>query len=188
MKIRPAGDIAVLGLAVLLVAQLFLLSSRRSATDQAPLPSPSFVGLGDTLATGWLESAEGAGIALGYGTHEPTVLLVFHSECGHCRTVAPQWADWLLSPPHGARVMAVSEEEHRTATEYAEAARWNVEVRRLSSVASPYSPLAMRTPWLFLLDDQGIVTFHGHGDQLEALDRALSQLLGESDLQAGNAP
>lgn len=76
--------------------------------------------------------------------------------------------------------MAVSEEEHRTAMEYAEAAGWNVEVRRLTSAPSEHSPLAMRTPWLFLLDDQGIVTFHGHGNQLEALDllpRAITRTL-----------
>ena len=101
----------------------------------------------------------------------PSLLLVFHSECGHCRRVAPDWRRWIEEHGTELRVIAISKEEREPAVAYAREHGWEVEVRtvEVGLLGGREHALTARTPWLFALDGAGIVIGEGHGSRIDEL-------------------
>lgn len=170
------GNVALIALSLLLMAQIGYVALRRS---NAPPPvAVRFVTEGDALDGLLIEEDGRAWAPFQEGdAASPTIFLVFHSECAHCDLVAEAWRTWLAGPHHGVRVYAVSREELPAARAYAKKHAWDVDVSRLPDDAGPEGrSLLMRTPWLVLTDGAGVVRFQGHGSRLEELDIALATL------------
>ncbi len=78
------------GLILLAFLQLLVLGVRLKPGARSSERWPT---VGDTLSGFPLrQSHNPRGVQSQWG---PTVLLVFHSRCGHCAEVAPLWADWI---------------------------------------------------------------------------------------------
>ena len=111
---------------------------------------------------------------------EPTLVLVFHSECVHCATIAPEWARRLAEAPPGLRIVAVSREPHAVASSYARTHGWQVEVLSLEDpepdFGSPAFELTKRTPWIYGLDASGRIQATGKG---AAFARVAAELTSE---------
>lgn len=165
----------MIGLVLLAVVQIAVLGAVRgnatvgAARWLAPGDQVSDIGVVDR--TGTLRSLT---------TRQPTLVLVFHSECGHCRRVAPAWRAWLEEHEDDVAVVAVSQEPHASAQAYASEHAWDVSVRTVpeASLGSREHALTSRTPWLFALDGDGFVIADGHGSRIEEIG---GLLLGERD-------
>jgi hypothetical protein len=164
-------DPAILGLAVLLVVQLAVVLNRqtmRASPDFQPVIAG--VSLNDIQAIG----PAGAEPAV----DGPTLLLAFHSECAHCLRVSPQWAEWLRT--HGSdRVIAISREELDVAARYASEQDWSVLVRSIptADLRGLETALLSRTPWIYVVDADGIVQAAGHGNRIEELGALFEDLV-----------
>jgi hypothetical protein len=178
MKIRGA-DVVLLGLIVLAGTQVAIAMARRASAPIPPMPSFRFVAVGDTLG--------GVGVIDSSGVSHPlvdpdgpplaTLVMAFHSECVHCETVAADWAAWLATPRAGVRAVAVTREDVAVGHAYALAHGWSVEVVKVDAEPGDEGQaLVARTPWLVLLDGEGLVSFHAQGEGLAALDQAIEEL------------
>jgi len=153
-------DWILIGLVLLAVGQAVVLSFGEDVGLTAGTP---WFTVGDTLADLQLLDSQGGTASLAGGT--PTLLLVFHSDCGHCREVAPLWRAWTGTTWGNVRVVAISSEEPVTAQAYAAEKEWNTEVWTVaaSRLGGPGHTLTSRTPWVFVLDPAGVVLAEGHG-------------------------
>ena len=163
-------DWVLLGLVLLAVSQAVVLSFRADFGLTADTP---WFTVGDTLADLDLLDSEGGTASLAGGTH--VLLLVFHSECGHCQEVAPLWRAWTGTSWGDVRVVAVSSEEPATAEAYAAEQDWNAEVWTVgaSRLGGPGHTLTSRTPWVFVLDPAGVVLAEGQGARIAELAAVL---------------
>lgn len=157
------------GLLVLAVAQVAAIGF-----TVADGPSASAVGVGTDLSGVTVRTA--AGVETPLATGEPLVLLVFHSECGHCRRVAPDWKAWMSSGGGAAQAVALSPEPPSVAGAYAEEHGWDVPVWTVDAarLGGRAHALTSRTPWVFVLDARGVVVSEGHGTQLTRLAPPMS--------------
>ena len=115
---------------------------------------------------------------------EPTVLLVFDSQCAHCLAVAPAWKAWIGNGPPGLRVVGVSTEPLETAGAFAQARGWGVEVWQVEApTGSLGHALTSRTPWVFILDGEGRIQEEGHGSRLAELTSGVSAFVAEAGVQ-----
>lgn len=153
-------------LVILLVTQLSALGLHSRAGAAIPSSRPGvgddlgrlqLAGLGDTIQT------------LTFG--ETTLLLVFNSECTHCRSVAPVWKTWLQANDAHMHVVAVSPEPYEVARDFAVEYGWGVDVFSIDPGrrGSAAHRLASRTPWLFLIDGNGVILAEGHGERIAEL-------------------
>ena len=163
-------DWVLLGLVLLAVIQAVVLSLRADSGLTAGTP---WFTVGDTLADLRPLDSEGRPASLAGGTH--TLLLVFHSECGHCREVAPLWRAWTGTSWGDVRVVAVSSEEPAAAQAYAADQDWNAEVWTVaaSRLGGPGHTLTSRTPWVFVLDPAGVILAEGQGARIAELTAIL---------------
>jgi hypothetical protein len=148
--------------------------------------------VGDSVADVSIVGGGGAGSTLPERGTVVSVVLAFSSECMHCATVAPAWAEWMRRPHAGVRVLAVSPEPLDEAQDYATRWAWSAEVAstRLEVLTDQARRLTSRTPWLFLIDAAGRVLFEAHGARLSDLDRAIqnaAQLSASSPPQSPDA-
>ena len=159
----------IVGLIVLAIAQLVVFGYR--SVNAGPIGRR--VGVGDDVAGLTVVDATGAERALATGA--TTILLIFHSECGFCATVAPDWRAWLDEHRSEEAVLAVSKEPIAAAAAYVGEHGWNVDVASLEvgMLGGQAHSLISRTPWIFILDADGVVLAEGHGDQLAELAGAL---------------
>jgi len=99
------------------------------------------------------------------GLDTPTVLLVFNSECGHCTDVASLWRDWLQAQRGDAQAVAVSREAQEVAEAFADKNGWSAPTWTVdaSESGTPNHTLTTRTPWVFVLDSEGVVLAEGNG-------------------------
>ena len=152
------------------------------ARQASPPPAASAVIVGDTLSalTGSLRGGVPTTIRLATDAGIATVLYVFHPDCAHCHTVAPEWADHFYADRYGPMVqrIAVTSDSVQPAVAYAERFRWNVDVlsvQELTPDSREYS-LVSRTPWVFVFDSSGVLRYEGHGSRLENMMQAVSAL------------
>jgi hypothetical protein len=164
--VRAPKTAGLIVLGVLAVAQLVALGYRQS---QIP------TGVGQRLMAGGsvraIEAHDRTPRPTTLITAQPTLLLVFHSECAFCAKVAPTWRAWLEGHGREARTIAVSAEPFALAAAYA-AEHWpGAEVRTVSAevLGGAGHALTSRTPWLFLIDAAGTIVAEGHGDRIEEL-------------------
>ena len=125
--------------------------------------------VGDRVSDIVTTGPSGSSVALAAG--EPTLVLVFHSACAHCRTVAPLWQSWLSDHRDAVAVVALAAETHESAVRFAIDHEWGVEVRAIPEVGRGTREhwLTSRTPWLFALDEDGQIVAEGHGTLIEEI-------------------
>lgn len=131
--------------------------------------------VGDDLSEASLRRADGSPAGLGGG--RTTVLLVYDPDCAHSDRVAGGWRKWLERGDHGGanRVFALHAGSRSRAEAYAVAQGWPIEVVSVGSGVdrSEVHALARRTPWVFALDEDGVVVASGHGRELPQVAQAV---------------
>jgi len=156
-----------MGLVVLAVLQGAVLTAVKGEPGAVPID-------GTDLSAVATEGPTGEPRALG-ALDGPTLLLVFHSDCGYCRLVAPAWADWLTQTPREYDVVAASREPYFDAQAYADEHGWLVDVVSIpsESLGTLAHEVTRRTPWVFALDRDGRVLTSAHGGELASVAEAL---------------
>lgn len=172
MKRRSASDLFLVGLATIALVQAGMLVVSAGAPAITPGTRPT---VGDVVGALAAAPAVGQPVAFASQSSEPTLLMVFHSECGHCKRVAPAWRDWLERDHDGLRILAVTTEPAEVGVAYAREHGWRVTAASVSigELGSTAHGLMSRTPWLFLLDGDGVIRFEAQGANLDALDAAI---------------
>ena len=124
---------------------------------------------GDSLAG--IELRDRDGVRRSLATGRPTLVLVFHSECGHCARVAPDWRDWLERHESGVSVVALSSESPEEANRYSSDHGWGVDAWTVAGIGlgSRAHAITARTPWLFAVDGDGVVIDAAHGWDIERI-------------------
>ncbi len=166
-------DWVLLGLVLLAVIQAVVLSFKADFGLTADTP---WFTVGDTLSHLQPLDSDGQTASLAGGT--PMLVLVFHSECGHCQEVAPLWRAWTGTTWGDVRVVAVSSEEPATAQAYAAEQDWNTEVWTVeaSRLGEASHTLTSRTPWVFVLDPSGVILAEGQGARIAELAAVLGDI------------
>jgi hypothetical protein len=179
MKRFLSKDTLLLGLALLALAQVLVFGNRWRNRDE---PADSWLHVGDDVSALRFRTPSGRPGSLAGG--EPTVLLIFDSQCPHCREVAPAWKDWIGEAPRGLRVVGVSTEPPETAEAFTREQGWGVEVWRVEArTGSPEHALTSRTPWVFVLDGEGRILKEGHGSRLAELTSGVSDFVAEAGVR-----
>jgi thiol-disulfide isomerase/thioredoxin len=179
MKRLLSRDTLLFGLALLALGQLLVFGHRWRNRDG---PADSWLHAGDDVSTLQFRTPSGRSVSTaGGGT---MVLLIFDSQCPHCRAVAPAWQAWIEEVPPGLRVVGVSTEPPETAQAFAQEQGWGVEVWQVEArTGSPEHALTSRTPWVFLLDGQGRILKEGHGSRLAELTSGVSDFVAEASVR-----
>jgi len=96
------------------------------------------------------------------------VVLVFHSECGHCEEVAPLWKAWTTASGADFRTVAISSEPLESAKAYVARHEWDAEVWTVVAgrLGGPEHGLTSRTPWVFVLNEAGVIISESHGGSI----------------------
>ncbi len=167
MKNCGKVDILLLGLTLLLAAQFSFLVTRLVRQPTSTVP---WLEVGDTLKG--IQAIDSAGRDVPIVGGGSTVLLVFRSDCGHCEEVAPRWRRWLEGKT-GHRVIAVTSEPRVTAEGFLSRHRLEVELVTVEdhSLRDRTYALTARTPWVFILGREGVIRAHGHGAQIQELEK-----------------
>jgi hypothetical protein len=169
-------EFSLVALGVLALVQLMAMVLQ--ATPAAD--SPAFgLQVGETAAGIQAKDSTGARISL--ANAQLTALLVFRSDCGHCRVAAPIWREWVRGNGQAFRVAAVTTDHFPLANRFPTEHGFEVDVLRVDPMplGSRAHELTARTPWVFFLDREGVVLAQGHGakineiaaDVLNPLDR-----------------
>ena len=105
------------------------------------------------------------------------VVLVFHPECGHCAAVAPEWRSWLEEDGRAWDILAVTSEPVESGRAFASRNGWMVEIATVEtdSKGATRGRLTGRTPWVFVVDQDGILIAEGHGRRLGEIVAAVGQ-------------
>jgi hypothetical protein len=162
-----------LGLLALLAAiQLAMLLHRQQAGLAA---SGRWLVAGDDVAGLRLQDASGKSLGLPLG--QPTALLVFDPACAHSAVAGPTWAEWTRSAGGHVRVLAVSAGGADAAVAFAEDQGWEAPVLTVRSGAADRlgDALTRRTPWVFVLDERGVIVSEGHGSRVGELAAPLER-------------
>lgn len=176
---KRIGNWALWGLVLLAAVQVALVVTRSRAPEPGIAVPPPFLAVGDSPGEASVTDALDEVKALVDGAESMhTLVLAFHSECAHCATVAPAWAEWLRDREVGVRVVGVSREPVETSAAYAAENGWDLDVVRVSEDFQTLGGrLVMRTPWLFVLDPDGTIVYEGHGSRLDELSEVLRDVL-----------
>jgi hypothetical protein len=127
--------------------------------------SPTWLEVGDTLFGIPTRGRSGSEVLSG----GPMVLLAFDSHCSPSLAVASAWAAWIRESGLGWHVVAVSSEPLEVAQAFARQQGWDVEVAVVE-----VGPLTKRTPWVFVLNAEGVLVAQGHGSRISQLTAGLS--------------
>lgn len=141
------GNRGRLPIVVFLVLLLILgvqlsVALHRTLTGDRPGAFSALYAVGDTVR--FLEAVESNGkqvwVSLAGGDGTATVVYAFHTECVHCRAVAPAWTQHFANSGSASghvRRVAVTEEDPATAGQYATRFRWHhVDVLSLADLPS----------------------------------------------------
>ena len=183
MKPRRLSDWILVGLSLLVLVQVALFASRRASPDLPAAPPPAFIVPGEWLGdVTVIHAGDRSEPLVGPSADRPTLVMAFHSECAHCATVAPVWRAWLESRSAAdLRILGLSREPLESAQAYARQHGWSLEMTRVpDDPTSEGFRLVTRTPWLILLDEDGVVRFEGHGSKLDELEPLLAELTPET--------
>ena len=156
MKLTTVGLLGLAGLAAL--QGLVLFGSRSGPEGDLP-----WIQAGDAL--GQIGAAAASGTKASLATGDTLLLLVFHSDCGHCQRVIPVWRDWIDDRPPDFDVVAVTSESREAAAAFLASFGWYPEIWTVGENDGPAGrrSLVTRTPWAFFLDGEGIVLGEAHG-------------------------
>ena len=168
-----AGSMGLITLAAVAVIQGFiLLSLNRGKGNGDP-----WLREGDNLGLIRATTAHGDPAALASG--QPLLLLVFHPECGHCQDVVPIWRDWVQTREPTIRVVAATSAHPEAANAFLlshswEPVLWIIEPKEGIPARRP---VTTRTPWIFLLDGDGVILAEGHGRRIEEIGLRMPGIL-----------
>lgn len=155
------GTLVITVLTVVAIAQLVNAALRLSSLD----PDGGFVKTGHDLSAVSVPLSDGTVAELGDGRR--SLLLIFDPDCVHSNGIVPSWSAWLSTLDRdGVRILAVSPGSLSQATRYARKQRWPVKVGTLRGTTSAGNVLGARTPWVFVLGQDGRVVEEGHGSRL----------------------
>ncbi len=162
---RATGS--VLGLAGLALIQGWALFG--GGVGRGAGANPPWLEKGDTLGDAQIVTA--ALEPMGLETGSPLLLLVFHPECGHCRDAVPMWRDWIRDFQPNVTIAAVTAGSPEAGTRFLSSFDWHPEVWTVEPEAGPavHRLLTIRTPWVFLLDEDGVILAEGHGRLIKDL-------------------
>lgn len=174
-------DVVLFLLLLVVVAQAAQVVVRPGPAADGVAPAPGVL-VGDTLGalTGHIGDGVLGIVPLDADPGTVTVLYAFNSECAFCDDVAPEWAGHFGSAPPGATIrrIAVTRDLPGPAATYAERFGWQVDL--LSVAQTPQSSresfLVSRTPWVYVLDSDGVVRFQDHGAELRRLEEAIAAI------------
>lgn len=178
------------GLAALLLLQGYVVAQLvRPARAGEEAGTWILLGLGDRVSEVSGVDSLGAQVALtlAWQGREPTVVLAFHSQCGHCATVGPSWTRWIQASP-SRRVVLMAREAPAAALAFVHhhALQGDLVAVPEAIPGSPEWALTMRTPTIFVVDAEGQIIFVGHGSEVAAVDSVLSAAAGEfAGVEAG---
>jgi hypothetical protein len=94
--------------------------------------------------------------------------MVFDPACGHAAEAIPTWKTWTAQEHPGLRVLALTSGSQESWSDYLASFHWRPEVWRVGSeegVGNKRS-ITARTPWVFLLDEDGVILAEGHGKRI----------------------
>ena len=136
-----------------------------------------WIEVGDEL--GEARAVGSGGEVQSFAIGSPLLLFVFEPECGHCRDIAPRWREWAESTMPKVRIVAATTATPEEGRSFLSTFGWHPEVWTVDSGVGPEGrrPLATRTPWLFLLDGNGVVQAEEHGGRIEELAADWSEFL-----------
>ncbi len=160
-------------LALLALAQALFLGLRPRTDDPRAVP---WLQAGSSLSGVHALGPDGQKVSLATG--EPTLLLVFNSGCGYCEAVAPLWRAWTTAPRPGLRAIAISSEPISSANQYALDHGWHAEVWTVAEdlLDGLGYGLTLRTPWVFLLDGEGLILAEGHGSRIAEIAKGTADM------------
>jgi peroxiredoxin len=143
------------------------------AAGESPRTPPVGIAVGDTIQA--FQVAGATPVALTARDGKWTVLMAFRSTCAWCDSVAPQWSAW-LAKPSSACVLGITSDSPDSAAAYRDGKRWSLELvpAPKQEPGTVESSLLSRTPWVYVLDDRGVVRYHGHGSNLPKVDSLLA--------------
>lgn len=165
----------VVGVALIVtaLAQGGLIWRHSVAASPPARPPLVFHKVGDRLETMRVVAEDGVpkAWAAGRGEARWTLVMSFRSGCAPSRSAAPAWRAW-LEREHPVSAVAVTRDSIAAARRYRDAAGWKVPVISVNGAQRGTSEhlLVARTPWLFLVDPEGIVRFQADGTSLAAVD------------------
>lgn len=159
---------AVVILALAAAMQGVALGLRRGSVDHRS----EVISVGTNLSSTAIKKTDGV-LTLGAG--KPTLLLAFDVDCTHSRRIAPEWSAWLAAAKlDDLAVLAVSRGPLSQAVSYATQAGWPVQIGSVDPIGSAWAgALTNRTPWVFAVDEEGLVVAEGHGTRIDEVARAL---------------
>ena len=152
----------------------FLIAEREDSGDA---PASDWLQSGDSLGEGFATTAPGRRTPLATG--EALLLLVFDPQCGHCRDVIPLWREWTADPDPLLPVVTVTAGSRESARAFLTSYGWQPELWTIDPGAGVPGrrPIATRTPWLFLLDGEGVILADGHGRRIQTLAANLKEIM-----------
>lgn len=165
-KVR-ASTVGASALFALCVAQGALLISDRERRQEKG--GSQALRAGDTVELTGIPDGSKSGKRL--SGEDGFVFLVFDPECVHCRAVIPLWREWARRRESTLRISAVTSASEETASAFLREFDWKPQIwaGEGGQISAPPLPLTRRTPWVFVLDANGIVVAEGHGRWIESL-------------------
>ena len=175
-------DVVLFLLLLVVAAQAVHIVVRPGRADDGVATTPGVL-VGDTLGalTGHLGDGVRGIVPLDSDPGTVTVLYAFNSECAFCDDVAPEWAGHFTSTaPSGTTIrrIAVTRDLPGQAASYAERFGWEVDLLSVAqtSQSSRESVLVSRTPWVYVLDSDGVLRFQDHGAELNRMEQAIAAI------------
>ena len=165
--LRRRGLPAILVLAA--VAQAAQMGVRTLERDQ-PVRQ---VNVGGDLSSLAIDQGLGPRTILSSG--RAVLILAFDPDCPHSRLIAPEWSAWLsASDLEGVSVLAVSFRPLSESASYAREAGWTAQVGTVKGGRGTVGQaMAARTPWVFAVDEAGLVVAEGHGSRIREVAMAI---------------
>lgn len=168
--------LALTALLALVFIQAAHLVGRLSPASETRRPTLDLV-VGDSVDVLPTLDVQGQPSTYRPPTDQPTLILAYHSECGHSLRVMPRWKDWIDAGSWRNRVtlLAVTSEvypigEHHLVRNGLAIKSVTLETQRGGLPAQ----LAKKTPWIYAITSTGVVVYEGHGDEIEQAFRALA--------------
>ncbi len=100
------------------------------------------------------------------------MFFAFDPSCPFTRAVAPAWASWMRRvEKEDVDIWAVTGSARSVAVGFAEESQWVAPVVSLPGQLpeSLVNAIVRRTPWIFVVDDEGVILLEGHGGQVSEL-------------------
>lgn len=168
MKIRSRSLIL---LACAQIAVLGFLYFERTSAPEATIATS--LDVGDTITVLTMFDERGKPVQLGASDSSSrwTVLLSVYSHCIWCDSIAPTWKEY-IDQPHDYVVHMVSREPIDTLIEYADSKGYDVSLLSIGGATdgSLERELTGKTPWIYVLDSDGVLRLAEHGFAVDSLD------------------